>query len=283
MNLKCTLGFHTWDGCTCTGCGKVRDEQHDWSKDCEKCSKCGKTRENQHEYTRDCEECSKCGKTLQVEIGGVCKTCGNRIIVSWDKKIYCIRCHINFKHDWSKDCEKCSKCDKARENQHDWSIDCEICCKCGKTRENQHNWSGCKCLICAKTRDEHHDWNGCTCSKCGKEQHDLQYCKCTKCFKTKHRFINNECINCGDVEQITIYCKYCTTSYTLGKNAMCMSNNELESMLGISFAGFKQSLIITKISEGAGGSKEDARTILKLAPSIGWECDKCKGHNKWNR
>lgn len=41
MSIKCTLGFHTWNGCKCSQCGKTRAEQHDWSKNREKCSKCG--------------------------------------------------------------------------------------------------------------------------------------------------------------------------------------------------------------------------------------------------
>ena len=65
MNLKCNLGFHTWDGCKCTQCGKTRDEQHDWLNDCEKCSRCGKTRENQHGWSKDGEKCSRCEKKYQ--------------------------------------------------------------------------------------------------------------------------------------------------------------------------------------------------------------------------
>jgi uncharacterized protein (TIGR02145 family) len=100
MSLKCKIGFHTWKGCKCNDCGKIRDVQHDWSKDCEKCSKCGKI-ESHHDWSKDCEKCSKCGK-------------------------------IESHHDWSKDCEKCSKCSATREKQHDWTQDCEKCCKCGK-------------------------------------------------------------------------------------------------------------------------------------------------------
>ena len=120
MSIKCTLGFHSWGGCTCTVCGKVRDEQHDWSKDCEKCSKCGKTRENYHDWSKDCEKCSKCGK-------------------------------VEEHHDWSKDCEKCFKCGKVEEH-HNWSKDCEKCSNCGKTRENQHDWNinSKKCSKCSK-------------------------------------------------------------------------------------------------------------------------------------
>ncbi len=99
MSIKCTLGFHTWDGCKCTVCGKVREEQHDWSKDCDKCSKCGKARENQHNWSKDCEKCSICGKTRQNQ------------------------------HDWLKDCEMCSKCGKTSQNTHVWT-NCK-CDKCG--------------------------------------------------------------------------------------------------------------------------------------------------------
>lgn len=60
MSLRCKIGLHSWDGCKCTECNKVRDEQHDWSQNCEKCSKCGKTRENNHDWSKDCEKCSKC-------------------------------------------------------------------------------------------------------------------------------------------------------------------------------------------------------------------------------
>ena len=52
---------HDWDGCKCSKCGKTRDEQHDWSDDCEKCSKCGKIRSEQHAWIKN--KCSKCGKT----------------------------------------------------------------------------------------------------------------------------------------------------------------------------------------------------------------------------
>ena len=48
MSIKCKLGFHNWDGCKCTDCEKIRNEQHDCLKDCEKCSKCGLIIEKQH-------------------------------------------------------------------------------------------------------------------------------------------------------------------------------------------------------------------------------------------
>ena len=86
----------------------------------------------------------------------------------------------------------------------------------------------------------------------------------------------------AEYEGITLYCQHCSTSYTLGKDAMCMSGDDLSSIMGIATGSFHQILIITKVSEGTG-LEEDAKTILKFGPSIGWQCDKCKGHNKWNR
>jgi len=45
MTIKCFFGFHKWNDCKCTRCGKHRDKQHEWD-DC-KCTRCGKV---QHEF-----------------------------------------------------------------------------------------------------------------------------------------------------------------------------------------------------------------------------------------
>ena len=152
MGISCMFGFHNWDGCKCPECGKVRDEEHDWSKDCEKCTKCGKERQGAHNW--DGCKCTKCRKDS---------------------------------HDWADDCEKCSKCGEARQNvhkykwngckcelcgktrdeNHDWSTDCEKCSDCGATRQNSHKWKGCKCTHCGKTKDEGHEWDGCQSSRHG--------------------------------------------------------------------------------------------------------------------
>lgn len=103
MSFKCSMGLHTWEGCKCINCGKIRetghdvaadcgvcakcgttfgDEAHDWSHDCEKCAKCGKTRENQHSWTSDCEKCSKCGTTrsnMHHMVNGICQVCGQGV------------------------------------------------------------------------------------------------------------------------------------------------------------------------------------------------------------
>jgi hypothetical protein len=128
MSLKCNLGFHSWDRCKCSVCGKTRDEQHNWSANCEKCSICGKTREKQHKWGKwdsDCK-CSICGKIRDEH------------------------------HSWHINCEKCSKCGKRRENQHDWTTDCEKCSKCGTTLPNKHDWltNSERCSRCGKTYSE---------------------------------------------------------------------------------------------------------------------------------
>lgn len=76
MSIKCTFGFHTWNGCICSKCGK---EQHDLSNDCEKCAKCGKISNLKHDWSRNCNKCYKCGKTREehhVFINDICKNCG---------------------------------------------------------------------------------------------------------------------------------------------------------------------------------------------------------------
>jgi hypothetical protein len=78
MSIKCLLGFHDWEGCKCSLCGKIRDEQHDWTKDCEKCSVCGKTRKNQHDWS-GCK-CAICGN-IRVEghiwVKELCNICNS--------------------------------------------------------------------------------------------------------------------------------------------------------------------------------------------------------------
>jgi uncharacterized protein (TIGR02145 family) len=99
MSFKCNIGFHSWDGCKCSACGKIRDTEHEVSEDCGKCSRCGRTfDEEAHDWTSDCDKCSVCGKTR------------------------------NNQHSWLKDCEKCSKCGKIQTNKHRFEGGiCQIC------------------------------------------------------------------------------------------------------------------------------------------------------------
>ncbi|MGB8261200.1 MAG: HEAT repeat domain-containing protein [Terracidiphilus sp.] len=83
MPFKCRLGLHAWDGCKCPRCGNIRDEDHDWGKDCEECSKCGGTRSGGHDWSKNCERCGSCGRA-------------RASAHSWDSKnLACARCGAN--------------------------------------------------------------------------------------------------------------------------------------------------------------------------------------------
>ena len=119
MELMCLFGSHEWTGCKCSSCGKTRDIEHDWTKDCQQCERCGRTRENAHQWN-----------------GCVCSVC----------------CRTRDEgHDWTKDCERCSGCGKTRQNLQKWH-GCR-CSACGKTR---HEWGSeqRKFLRCGATKIE---------------------------------------------------------------------------------------------------------------------------------
>ncbi len=99
MRLKCLFGHH-WVGCKCSACGEVRDQNHDWSRNCEKCGLCGVVRSNRHNWSNDCEVCSGCGFNRANQ------------------------------HDWSKDCEVCTRCAKIRSGAHQMTRG--GCVVCGK-------------------------------------------------------------------------------------------------------------------------------------------------------
>lgn len=171
MAFKCKIGLHSWEGCKCSGCGKIRDKQH--ARNSCKCDKCGKVFDFKHDWSNDCEKCSKCGKKREAA------------------------------HAWSNNCERCSICGKTRDNQHYWK-GCK-CSICGKFRDEQHDWNSCKCSICGKTRDERHSWKDCKCSMCGKtrdEQHNWKDCKCSICGKPTdqhHAWNGCKCLICGNI------------------------------------------------------------------------------------
>jgi hypothetical protein len=137
MAFKCKIGLHSWNGCKCTDCGIIRDEQHYWLIDCEKCAQCGKTNGNIHKWI-GCK-CAKCGKIRDEHhewIDCKCSKCGK----------------INENsHVWNG-C-KCTKCAKTRDEQHDWTKDCNNCSICGEKRTKMHSWDGDKCSICNKDKE----------------------------------------------------------------------------------------------------------------------------------
>jgi ankyrin repeat protein len=132
MNLSCLFG-HNWKGCKCTRCGKTRDMDHDWSKDCEHCSMCNKTRTDKHDWSKDCVVCAVCGKTRtnrHVVKGCTCQICGKEFH-KWDGCI-CIKCGKirSIGHDTTRDCKRCSRCNTYfHDNTHVWKD--YHCTKCG--------------------------------------------------------------------------------------------------------------------------------------------------------
>lgn len=70
-----------WAGCTCTRCGKTRDERHDW--DGCRCMRCGTLRDEEHDWN-----------------GCVCRHCGK---------------HRDEQHDWNG-----CKCKRCGETRHEW-------------------------------------------------------------------------------------------------------------------------------------------------------------------
>jgi hypothetical protein len=180
MNLKCAVGLHTWSGCKCSKCGKTRDQDHDWSSDCDKCAQCGKTRTDAHRWS-GCK-CSKCGKTRDQD---------HDWSSDCDKCAQCGKTRIDA-HTWSG-C-KCPKCGKTRDQDHDWSSDCDKCAQCGKTRTDAHTWSGCKCPKCGKTRDQDHDWSS-DCVRCA---------KCGRLRPGGHQWAGSICSNCGVTKETAL-------------------------------------------------------------------------------
>ena len=58
MNFICMLGSHKWQGCKCTACEKVRDQQHDWF---------GPVRQSERGNSRWLNKCTWCGKVQDVD------------------------------------------------------------------------------------------------------------------------------------------------------------------------------------------------------------------------
>lgn len=127
--MACLFG-HKWDGCKCTKCGKVRDNQHDW--DGCVCKRCGAKRDEQH----DSDLCI-----------GICKKCGAK---------------QPEMHEWNG-CV-CKRCGKVRDEQHDWDLCLGVCRKCGKECSGAHEIESCVCMRCGR---EFHTWENGACAVCG--------------------------------------------------------------------------------------------------------------------
>jgi len=131
------IGLHSWNGCKCSKCGKIRDENHFWKKDdCGICERCGKVKDENHSWgINDCSVCEKCGKVKNENhswSGCKCSKCGKT---------------RNENHSW--DGCKCSECGQTRDENHSWKKDdCSICEKCGKTNIDRHQLENGLCKVC---------------------------------------------------------------------------------------------------------------------------------------
>ena len=192
--MACLFG-HKWNGCKCTKCGKVRDEQHNWDSCI--CKKCGKVRNEQHVWDAYNGKCIKCGETCNSHIwdGCKCKRCGKirNEQHDWDG-CKCKRCGRSCNHLWVR-C-KCERCGITEVSKHvDLSPFWDGCrCACGKTRDEQHDWDGCKCKRCGKTRNKQHDWEV---RKAGNQGNWFReaFCGCKRCG-IEHDFHNGVCVKC---------------------------------------------------------------------------------------
>lgn len=84
--MNCLI--HTWDGCKCTRCGRVREEGHHYvitPGECEeRCTICGEIARKPHAFVATpgkCEEkCERCGwvRSTHTYVNGVCTKCGEQ-------------------------------------------------------------------------------------------------------------------------------------------------------------------------------------------------------------
>jgi hypothetical protein len=114
MSFKCKIGLHSWRGCKCSKCNKIRDTHHDW--DGCKCATCGTTRDEQHDWNHNCTECSKCKKErtkLHTWEGCHCTLCDetNHSWIEWESCI-CSVCGEKQPHHWDEEIKKCINCGK---------------------------------------------------------------------------------------------------------------------------------------------------------------------------
>ncbi len=178
--MACLFG-HSWNGCTCTKCGKTRDKEHQFGfvpcyysdKECEEqCKICGKKtgKRPSHDLIylpdKDQEQCTRCGMTRKHSHKWIwdinncqdeCRLCGKT------------KEHHSFIPERGQCINKCQYCGKEIERAHDFWWDWEHCtekCRwCGYIRP-RHRWAsvngrdGCKCSVCGTSNESGiHDWD----------------------------------------------------------------------------------------------------------------------------
>lgn len=145
-NVRCWLGRHSWSGCVCDACGKLRDSEHSW-KGCV-CKRCLMTRDCNHEWNGcTCVRCSKIRNQDHTWEGCLCVRCYRlkHNIVGCQ----CVNCR-KFFHDWSYDseCKECGgtgyeaiygasgnyhSCDECKGSGSAIDLDSRKCTKCGES------------------------------------------------------------------------------------------------------------------------------------------------------
>lgn len=105
--------FHDWNGCKCTLCGKVRNQEHDWNRIGCKCKRCGMENPEKHIWDKATCTCKGCGKHHDWD-GCTCRICGET------------------NHSW--DGCTCRTCGATRDYDHKWSYLTDydmVCDRCG--------------------------------------------------------------------------------------------------------------------------------------------------------
>ncbi len=84
--------------------------------------------------------------------------------------------------------------------------------------------------------------------------------------------------------KVSLKCENCFEKYQLGKDAMCLTSEEMKGMMGAVIGQFPTFLLVSHSKKSATQESlaSDEATIMRLGPTRGWQCDKCKFVNRWN-
>lgn len=83
---------------------------------------------------------------------------------------------------------------------------------------------------------------------------------------------------------VSLNCENCGEKYHPGKDAMCLTSEEMVGMMGAVIGQLPSFLLVShpKKNRTQESLASDEATIMRLGPTRGWQCDKCKSINKWN-
>jgi len=80
-------------------------------------------------------------------------------------------------------------------------------------------------------------------------------------------------------------CEKCGEKYILGKDAMCITSEEMMKMTAVTIGQLPKILAISHAGNSASQDllNSDAETIMRVGPTRDWKCERCKyASNKWN-